>query len=60
MKTADLYGEDGIEVVITADGDKVRADDPYAAVRIIGHRLYACSLEQAEDIIIEDYLDTIR
>lgn len=56
MKTVDLYNEDGIVVCLDEYGDIVDADDPTADVRLIGHRLYACSLEQAQKLICREYL----
>ena len=56
IETINLYGEDGIAIWLTAEHDMVPAGDPEAVTKVIGHRLYAVSLEQARQSILEAYL----
>jgi hypothetical protein len=55
-----LYGEDdGIVVYLTADYDVCKAGDPDARIRVVGHRLYTCSAEEAAGKIREAYVDRL-
>jgi hypothetical protein len=49
-----LYGDDGIAIYLNNDGDICDRSEAY--VRVIGHRLYCCSAEQAADKIRDAYL----
>lgn len=66
MKTVNLYGEtDGISILINQYGDIVISDEAEAIeeaarfgdtlTRVIGHRLYACSLDEAQSKIRDAY-----
>ena len=57
MKSINLYSEpDGIAIGLTADTDIVAPDSDEAVVRVVGHRLYCCSAEEAERSIRLEYL----
>lgn len=56
--TVNLYGEDGVAVYVDQYGDwSVDRDELHAAsaVRVIGHAVYACSVEDAERAIASEY-----
>jgi hypothetical protein len=55
--TVDLYGEDGIKIGVTAEGDAVHLNDPDAVVIVAGHNLYVCSAEEARKKILREYMD---
>lgn len=59
MESTNLFGEDGISICLTADYDMCDATDPEAAIRVIGHKVYASPLEQAKESIYEVYMDRI-
>ncbi len=56
MQTINLYGEDGIAIGLTAEHDICNLSDDDAALRVIGHRLYACSADDAAAKIRDAYL----
>lgn len=56
METVDLYGEDGIKIGVTAEGDSVHPRDPEAVVIVAGHSLYVCSAEEANRSILVEYM----
>lgn len=55
-ETINLYGEDGIAIGLTAETDIVEHDSPEASVVVVGHRIYCCSVEDAERLIRAEYL----
>lgn len=56
LKTVDLYGEDGIKIGLTAEFDLCSRDDAAAVVIVAGHALYACSVQEAEHAIQDEYM----
>lgn len=54
-----LYGEDGIQIGLTADYDICEPQDDDCTVIVIGHPAYAMSLEDAERSIRRAYLDRL-
>lgn len=67
IKTVNLYGEsDGISILINQHGDIVISAESEAIkeaahfgdtlTRVIGHRLYPCSLDDAQSYIRAAYL----
>jgi hypothetical protein len=60
MRTVNLYGESGITIYLDNYNDIVDAphvgDPSDAAVAVIGHCVYACSLVDAQAAIRRDYL----
>jgi hypothetical protein len=58
IATINLYGEDGIAVYLTDLYDLCGRDE--AAIRVIGHRIYASSMEEAEQSIRAAYLKHIH
>ncbi len=60
METVDLYGEDGIKIGVTAEGDSVHPRDPDAVVIVAGHSLYACSAAEANRSILAEYMTRKR
>jgi hypothetical protein len=55
--TVNLYGEDGCAIGLTAEYDIVHHKDPEAVVRVVGHRLYVGSAEEADQHIRAAYLE---
>ena len=56
ISMVNLYNEeDGIAVYVTPELDICERGDDDAAIKIIGHRLYACSLEEAQRSIVRRY-----
>ena len=56
IETVNLYGENGITIGLTAELDIVAPEDPDATLRVVGHRLYACSADEAEVLIQQAYI----
>lgn len=51
MKTVDLFGEEGgMTVFLDKNGDIVDSKDD-AAIRVVGHSLYCCTLDEARNRI---------
>jgi hypothetical protein len=59
IKTINLYGRDGIAIYLNADHDICNDAPQEAVVKVIGHSLYATSIEQAEASIRAAYLERI-
>lgn len=57
IKTINLYGEDGIVIYLSEYHDICTRDE--AIVRVVGHRLYASSVEDAEQSIRAAYLQRV-
>lgn len=55
MQTINLYGEPGIAIGLTHEMDIVAPSDPDCAVRVVGHVIYASSLEEAAKSIRSAY-----
>ena len=60
INTVNLYDEDGIATYLTADFDICDPTDSDAVIRVIGHAIYACSAEQADQAIRAAYLKRIK
>ncbi len=61
LPTVQLYADepDGIAIRLTPDGDITSPGDydyEDAVVRVVGHRLYCCSSQEAETTIRDEYL----
>jgi hypothetical protein len=54
MEIVNLYGEDGIAIHLSEHHDICDQDE--AVVKVIGHRLYVSSVEEAEQSIRSAYL----
>lgn len=59
MTTVNLYGEDGLSVYLTEEHDICDRDDEDCAIQVIGHRLYANTLEGAHRSIRDAYLNRL-
>jgi hypothetical protein len=58
IKTINLYNEDGIAIYLSEHYDVCSKDE--ATVRVVGHRLYVSSVEDAENAIRAAYLKHIE
>lgn len=56
IEKINMYGEDGIAVALTADGDTCESKDDDCALLIIGHQAYASSVEEAHRSIRREFL----
>jgi len=60
LTTIDLFGEeDGLAVLLSEDGDIVDSVTD-ASVRVVGHHLYCCSLDEARERIAEQGRERIN
>jgi hypothetical protein len=51
----DLYGEDGVAIWLSRYGDVCANRDEDSLVRVSGHSLYVCTLEEAREQIARAY-----
>ena len=59
MKTVNLYGEDGICIGLTAEDDICHPTDDDCVVKVVGHRVYCESADDAGWDIRREYLRRI-
>ena len=68
LQTENLYNEDGIAILLDRDGCIILSDEADAIeeaerfgtgplTRVIGHRVYACPLDDAQSKIRDAYLE---
>ena len=59
LETINLFGEEGIAIGLTSEYDICQLDDPEIAVRVVGHKIYAASAEEAGRSIRDAFMDRI-